>query len=129
MSFPPTDSFSTVNTILFSRLISAAILLLNAFITWFLCICFCTVPHGLSPRPTLHASTRIGAIARYRTTGCLAGKSGRSVPAHRRSEEHTSELQSLMRISYAVFCLTKKNCLSTLHVSIAHFSTIYSLCL
>src|SRR3546814_10023915 len=27
----------------------------------------------------------------------------------RRSEEHTSELQSLMRISYAVFCLTKKN--------------------
>src|SRR3546814_5082208 len=33
-------------------------------------------------------------------------------PHHRphatRSEEHTSELQSLMRISYAVFCLTKK---------------------
>src|SRR3546814_5791786 len=27
----------------------------------------------------------------------------------RRSEEHTSELQSLMRISYAVFCLTKNN--------------------
>src|SRR3546814_6731235 len=27
----------------------------------------------------------------------------------RRSEEHTSELQSLMRISYAVFCLHKKN--------------------
>src|SRR3546814_10278623 len=27
---------------------------------------------------------------------------------HRRSEEHTSELQSLMRISYAVFCLKKK---------------------
>src|SRR3546814_5597753 len=29
--------------------------------------------------------------------------------AGRRSEEHTSELQSLMRISYAVFCLKKKN--------------------
>src|SRR3546814_10421426 len=28
---------------------------------------------------------------------------------HQRSEEHTSELQSLMRISYAVFCLNKKN--------------------
>src|SRR3546814_6869347 len=28
--------------------------------------------------------------------------------AHPRSEEHTSELQSLMRISYAVFCLKKK---------------------
>src|SRR3546814_2606878 len=30
------------------------------------------------------------------------------VPLRDRSEEHTSELQSLMRISYAVFCLTKK---------------------
>src|SRR3546814_4870334 len=30
-------------------------------------------------------------------------------PQSRRSEEHTSELQSLMRISYAVFCLKKKN--------------------
>src|SRR3546814_3477216 len=30
-----------------------------------------------------------------------------------RSEEHTSELQSLMRNSYAVFCLTKKNIKST----------------
>src|SRR3546814_6401888 len=29
--------------------------------------------------------------------------------ADERSEEHTSELQSLMRISYAVFCLKKKN--------------------
>src|SRR3546814_8149071 len=29
--------------------------------------------------------------------------------AYSRSEEHTSELQSLMRISYAVFCLKKKN--------------------
>src|SRR3546814_4347035 len=39
---------------------------------------------------------------------------GRHDPVHRqigeigRSEEHTSELQSLMRISYAVFCLKKK---------------------
>src|SRR3546814_2739397 len=31
-----------------------------------------------------------------------------------RSEEHTSELQSLMRISYAVFCLKKKNNVQTL---------------
>src|SRR3546814_957643 len=31
-----------------------------------------------------------------------------SAPISRRSEEHTSELQSLMRISYAVFCLKKK---------------------
>src|SRR3546814_3003690 len=32
-----------------------------------------------------------------------------------RSEEHTSELQSLLRITYAVFCLTKKNNKSKLH--------------
>src|SRR3546814_10073188 len=32
----------------------------------------------------------------------------------RRSEEHTSELQSLMRISYAVFCLKKKKAIITL---------------
>src|SRR3546814_5230237 len=32
-----------------------------------------------------------------------------------RSEEHTSELQSLMRISYAVFCLKKKTKLTTYH--------------
>src|SRR3546814_2634720 len=33
-----------------------------------------------------------------------------------RSEEHTSELQSLMRISYAVFCLQKKNKYSIKHI-------------
>src|SRR3546814_1919961 len=33
----------------------------------------------------------------------------------RRSEEHTSELQSLMRISYAVFCLKKKNTKLQIH--------------
>src|SRR3546814_4951605 len=40
----------------------------------------------------------------------LAGEESlvRSGPGSARSEEHTSELQSLMRISYAVFCLKKK---------------------
>src|SRR3546814_4286117 len=33
-----------------------------------------------------------------------------------RSEEHTSELQSLMRISYAVFCLKKKRSISETHL-------------
>src|SRR3546814_5099074 len=33
--------------------------------------------------------------------------------SHKRSEEHTSELQSLMRISYAVFCLKKKTTLNS----------------
>src|SRR3546814_4197453 len=38
----------------------------------------------------------------------LAQARHRVEAAKRRSEEHTSELQSLMRISYAVFCLKKK---------------------
>src|SRR3546814_6490926 len=37
-----------------------------------------------------------------------AGRRRRQPAALSRSEEHTSELQSLMRISYAVFCLKKK---------------------
>src|SRR3546814_12926194 len=41
--------------------------------------------------------------------GVHPGRYARLVEAAARSEEHTSELQSLMRISYAVFCLTKKN--------------------
>src|SRR3546814_2877357 len=39
----------------------------------------------------------------FAATGCTACHNGPN-----RSEEHTSELQSLMRISYAVFCLKKK---------------------
>src|SRR3546814_5918318 len=39
-----------------------------------------------------------------------------------RSEEHTSELQSLMRISYAVFCLNKKN----LSFNTIHYLTQFS---
>src|SRR3546814_3393064 len=38
-----------------------------------------------------------------------ASLSPSSLSCSDRSEEHTSELQSLMRISYAVFCLKKKN--------------------
>src|SRR3546814_10246615 len=37
------------------------------------------------------------------------------IDVHSRSEEHTSELQSLMRISYAVFCLKKKNTKIKIH--------------
>src|SRR3546814_7885349 len=40
--------------------------------------------------------------------GAGDSRQGRGL-SRRRSEEHTSELQSLMRISYAVFCLKKKN--------------------
>src|SRR3546814_3104080 len=37
-----------------------------------------------------------------------------------RSEEHTSELQSLMRISYAVFCLKKKNIKNTPNITLSN---------
>src|SRR3546814_3762389 len=40
-------------------------------------------------------------------------------PPTRRSEEHTSELQSLMRISYAVFCLKKNNIIMKNHTTIS----------
>src|SRR3546814_9193019 len=42
-----------------------------------------------------------------------------------RSEEHTSELQSLMRISYAVFCLKKKNIISITHKLNTNLSTTH----
>src|SRR3546814_5856425 len=47
----------------------------------------------------------------YRISPLLGGVKFNTVEglAVERSEEHTSELQSLMRISYAVFCLKKKN--------------------
>src|SRR3546814_3354950 len=49
-----------------------------------------------------------GAIARRKAATIVS--SARARPKQTiRSEEHTSELQSLMRISYAVFCLKKKN--------------------
>src|SRR3546814_3914101 len=46
------------------------------------------------------------AVAGFRPVGI--GAESHDPAARGRSEEHTSELQSLMRISYAVFCLKKK---------------------
>src|SRR3546814_9204494 len=68
----------------------------------------------LVPR-LLQVMVQVGAVDR-RHDGVEAGLSGQEDLGRRRraavddlrSEEHTSELQSLMRISYAVFCLKKK---------------------
>src|SRR3546814_11462288 len=66
----------------------------------------------LFPYTTLFRSPRIPQGSR--ADPAAAGGQGRGFPGHNReyragrSEEHTSELQSLMRISYAVFCLKKK---------------------
>src|SRR3546814_10111913 len=43
-----------------------------------------------------------------------------------RSEEHTSELQSLMRISYAVFCLKNKNKSIQLHITYLNVTYIFT---
>src|SRR3546814_4756794 len=48
-------------------------------------------------------------VDEIRSAGGRAVADTHSVASADRSEEHTSELQSLMRISYAVFCLKKKN--------------------
>src|SRR3546814_8224735 len=51
-------------------------------------------------------------LAAYTAARAVHGCSPFTLPSDSytdRSEEHTSELQSLMRISYAVFCLKKKN--------------------
>src|SRR3546814_4666523 len=68
-------------------------------------------------RPALSSSHR--DAPRNRVTYLYFPKKPRQTAFRSRSEEHTSELQSLMRISYAVFCLKKKTAimkLATQHV-------------
>src|SRR3546814_3860482 len=59
-------------------------------------------------------------------TGTIAGQPGDPLAVFRvnRSEEHTSELQSLMRISYAVFCLKKKKTTKPHTTSMIHSTAI-----
>src|SRR3546814_10769329 len=94
---------------------------------WSSDVCSSDLPHGIAALRTLafeHPGfllLRRGRLAVRVETGMGEGASGiedrrdrrkegvaGGGGAHRRSEEHTSELQSLMRISYAVFCLKKK---------------------
>src|SRR3546814_1459740 len=65
------------------------------------------VDAALLQRMRKHEGTKEGDVGKVGPHRNDAG--GRDhADAVERSEEHTSELQSLMRISYAVFCLTKK---------------------
>src|SRR3546814_1589617 len=57
----------------------------------------------------VHLRIRIFIRLPFRSARHQWGQRGRDIAVPTRSEEHTSELQSLMRISYAVFCLKKKN--------------------
>src|SRR3546814_3748353 len=65
---------------------------------------FRSVGIGAGPR----GGVRGGADAFAGETGAMSARCMSGARMRRRSEEHTSELQSLMRISYAVFCLKKK---------------------
>src|SRR3546814_6287597 len=58
--------------------------------------------------PTSHHAKRSANPATRRQDRADTPRKSRRSGRFRRSEEHTSELQSLMRISYAVFCLKKK---------------------
>src|SRR3546814_7246285 len=59
-------------------------------------------------REELHHPHRRWSDRESRSPSNAQGRKRRGRPLCSRSEEHTSELQSLMRISYAVFCLEKK---------------------
>src|SRR3546814_9932136 len=58
-----------------------------------------------SPNKSAYVAAKHGIAGLTKTVALEAATSGVTV---NRSEEHTSELQSLMRTSYAVFCLKKK---------------------
>src|SRR3546814_3308801 len=65
---------------------------------------------GLHPATAIHTSRGRSDIATHSAVvpGLVPGTHSTLARGGVRSEEHTSELQSLMRISYAVFCLKKK---------------------
>src|SRR3546814_20607844 len=63
----------------------------------------------LFPYTTLFRSTVSGVSASSKSSQSSMDSMPLASTLLIRSEEHTSELQSLMRISYAVFCLKKKN--------------------
>src|SRR3546814_4142217 len=74
-------------------------------------VCLVAAPEGIAELRRTHPDVPIFAAAvdeKLNDKGYIVpglGDAGDRI----RSEEHTSELQSLMRISYAVFCLKKKN--------------------
>src|SRR3546814_5003903 len=61
---------------------------------------------ALHPLHRRHDHRRVQAVADL--LAIIEPRPAQQAPEEGRSEEHTSELQALMRISYAVFCLEKK---------------------
>src|SRR3546814_6051933 len=70
----------------------------------------CDIGHvpGRKELPLFHIHGRAAIASGKQQVGLPAQECRDLQHVHDRSEEHTSELQSLMRISYAVFCLKKK---------------------
>src|SRR3546814_2664354 len=78
-------------------------------------------PEDLDPEAAMGAIREVEGVTDVHHVHAWSLTSGRN-----RSEEHTSELQSLMRISYAVFCLKKKKNKTTIpniHVYNRHHNT------
>src|SRR3546814_5128832 len=70
----------------------------------------CRLRFGVEALHPIERAGRVGKLADAVVERALALADAAEIEPQRgeRSEEHTSELQSLMRISYAVFCLKKK---------------------
>src|SRR3546814_10535676 len=84
-------------------------------------------PDSPSPRPAARSASQRSCAA-TRSGVCLASQRSNSA-SRSRSEEHTSELQSLMRISYAVFCLKKKNKQNTQFYQPLSYQSQFSFCM
>src|SRR3546814_3142165 len=69
---------------------------------------FAPWPDATQSQPLVRPSFPVLGRARRRIRAARIRRTAPQVGIGARSEEHTSELQSLMRISYAVFCLKKK---------------------
>src|SRR3546814_9496504 len=108
----PTRSTRTDTLFPYTTLFRSTIIFISTIVLWAL-LSFPKPPEGSNVSPVDYSIA--GRIAGGLNTvlepiGFNRDISLALVPAMaaRRSEEHTSELQSLMRISYAVFCLKKK---------------------
>src|SRR3546814_2396232 len=69
------------------------------------------------PVPLMRVGSTPCSSTRRRTAGESVSAAFEHCLVGFRSEEHTSELQSLMRISYAVFCLKKKQITKNHHIT------------
>src|SRR3546814_10201367 len=69
---------------------------------------FVSVTPGTFSSAFLMVMPQAGQVMFSASNTTVAGVAARAAPTERRSEEHTSELQSLMRISSAVFCLKQQ---------------------